>query len=171
MNHNNNRFSFAAAWGDFNNDAFPDLFVANDFGRKNLYRNNRDGTFTDIAAAAGAEDPGAGMSAAWADYDNDGDLDLLAGNMWSSAGQRVTFHHAFTSVAPAPLREIYQRHARGNTLLRNDANGRFTDVTLASGVAMGRWAWSSGFADFDGDGNEDILVQNGYITGPDPHDL
>ena len=68
--------------------------MANDFGRKNLYRNQgrRDGkvTFKDVAAAAGVEDHGAGMSAAWLDYDNDGRLDIYTGNMWSANGQRVT---------------------------------------------------------------------------------
>jgi hypothetical protein len=172
MNENNNRFSFAAAWGDYDNDGFPDLYVANDFGRNNLYRNNGDGTFRDAAAQAGVEDLGAGMSAAWADYDNDGDLDLYVGNMWSSAGQRVTSNPAFASVAPeAALRAKYQRQARGNSLYRNNGDGTFTDVTMDAGVEMGRWAWSSDFVDFDNDGHEDLFIQNGYVTGPDTHDL
>jgi hypothetical protein len=171
LHANNNRFSFAAAWGDYDNNGTPDLFVANDFGRKNLYRNNGDGTFTDVSPEFGVEDPGAGMSAAWGDFDNDGDLDLYAGNMWSSAGQRVTSNPAFARVAEAAeVRSAYQRHARGNSLFRND-RGKFTDVTLEAGVEMGRWSWSSDFADFDNDGREDLFIQNGYVTGPDTHDL
>ena len=62
MSQNNNRFSFAASWSDCDGDGWPDLYVANDFGRKNLYRNGGDGTFADVAAAAGVEDYGQGMS-------------------------------------------------------------------------------------------------------------
>ncbi|MBI3681255.1 MAG: VCBS repeat-containing protein [Acidobacteria bacterium] len=172
IREHNDRFSFAAAWGDYNRDGWPDLYVANDFGRNNLYRNNGDGTFTDVAAQAGVEDPGAGMSAAWGDYDNDGWLDLYTGNMWSSAGQRVTHNPAFEAVARDPaIRAAFQRQARGNSLFRNNRDGTFTDVTLDAGVEMGRWAWSSDFFDFDNDGLLDIFVQNGYITGPDTHDL
>src|ERR1019366_563580 len=62
LNQNNTRYSFCCAWNDFNRDGWPDLYVVNDFGRKNLYRNNGNGTFTDIASQAGVEDVGAGMS-------------------------------------------------------------------------------------------------------------
>ena len=169
---NNHGFSFAAAWGDYDGDGYPDLYVANDFGRNNLYRNNRDGTFGDVAARAGVEDIGAGMSAAWGDYDNDGRIDLYVGNMWSSAGLRVTRNRQFAGVAPGPaLRARFERHARGNSLYRNKGDGTFADVTAAAGTALGRWAWSSDFVDLDNDGNLDLLVQNGYITGPDTHDL
>src|SRR4029450_11462472 len=70
----NDRYHFAAAWGDYDGDGWPDLLVANDFGAKNLYRNlgRRDGevTFEDRAPQAGVLDHGAGMSAAFFDYDN-----------------------------------------------------------------------------------------------------
>ena len=66
MGQNNNRFSFAPAWCDFNEDGWPDLYVANDFGRKNLYVNTK-GHFEDLAREAGVEDIGPGMSASWFD--------------------------------------------------------------------------------------------------------
>lgn len=172
LDENNNRYSFAAAWADYDNDGWPDLYVANDFGRKNLYRNNGDGTFRDVSVEAGAEDPGAGMSAAWGDYNNDGWLDLYIGNMWSSAGQRLTHNRQFAAQTPDErLRGLFQRHARGNTMLANRGKGAFEDVGLAAGVEMGRWAWASGFADLDNDGWDDLFVQNGYITGRDTRDL
>jgi hypothetical protein len=172
MMENNDRFSFAAAWGDYDGDGWPDLYVANDFGRNNLYRNKRDGTFLDVAARAGIEDIGAGMSAAWGDYDNDGRLDLYVGNMWSSAGLRLTHNRQFAEVVPdANIRAAFQRHARGNSLYRNNGDGSFTDVTERAGVAMGRWAWGSDFLDFDNDGNLDLFVQNGFVTGPEKPDL
>ncbi len=62
LNQNNTRYSFCCGWSDFNRDGWPDLYVVNDFGRKNLYRNNGDGTFSDVAPQAGVEDIGAGMS-------------------------------------------------------------------------------------------------------------
>ena len=90
----NDRYHFAAAWGDYDGDGWPDLLVANDFGTKNLYHNlgRRDGnvTFEDVAASAGVLDYGAGMSATFLDYDNDGRLDIYTGNMWSAPGLRVT---------------------------------------------------------------------------------
>jgi hypothetical protein len=57
--------------------------------------------------------------------------------------------------------------ARGNTLLRNLGNGEFEDVSVTAGVTLGRWAWSSNFADLNNDGWEDLVVANGYVTGPD----
>lgn len=168
----NDRFSFAAAWGDFDGDSDPDLYVANDFGRNNLYVNNGDGTFSDRAAELGVEDLGAGMSAAWGDYDSDGDLDLYTANMWSSAGLRLTGSDQFTAVAPdEELRGRFRRQAQGNSLFRNDGEAGFADVSVEAGVRKGRWAWASDFADLDGDGLLDLFVQNGYITGERLDDL
>ena len=71
LDQNNTRYSFCCGWSDFDGDGWPDLYVVNDFGRKNLYRNNGNGTFADVAAQAGVEDVGAGMGVCWLDYDND----------------------------------------------------------------------------------------------------
>ncbi|HEY7514225.1 MAG TPA: FG-GAP-like repeat-containing protein, partial [Vicinamibacteria bacterium] len=164
----NDRYHFAAAWGDYDGDGWPDLVVANDFGTKNLYRNRGrvDGrvTFEDATARAGMEDHGAGMSAAFLDYDNDGRLDVYFGNMWSDAGQRVTAQAAFMPDAPGGVRALYRRHVRGNSLFRNLGDGRFEDVTLAARAERGGWAWSSDALDFDGDGWEDLYVANGMLT-------
>ena len=168
----NDRYHFAAAWADYDNDGWPDLLVANDFGTKNLYRNRglRDGrvTFEDVAADAGVLDHGAGMSAAFLDYDNDGLLDIYTGNMWSDAGLRVTSAPDFMPDAPADVRALYRRHVRGNSLLRNRGDGHFEDKTLAARAEMGRWAWSSDALDFDNDGWEDLYVVNGMLTR-EPH--
>jgi len=168
LEENNDRFSFAPAWGDYDGDGWPDLLVSNDFGRKNLYHNeglvNGQVRFKDVAAAAGVEDYGAGMSAAFLDYDNDGRLDIYTGNMWTAAGQRVTAQPAFKPDAPPEIREIYRRHARGNSLFRNKGDGTFEDVTLGARAEFGRWAWSSDAFDFDSDGWEDLYVANGMFT-------
>lgn len=171
LDSNNRRFSFAASWEDYDNDGDPDLYVANDYGRNNLYRNDRtvDGahTFTDIAKEAGVEDISAGMSVSWGDYNLDGWMDLYVSNMWSSAGNRVTFQRQFQSGANVQTLTDMQRHARGNSLFMNAGDGTFQDVSVAQGVTMGRWAWGSRFVDLNTDGYDDILVANGFITQPD----
>ena len=164
LHENNNRFSHACAWNDFDQDGQLDLFVANDFGRKNLYRNEGGGRFRDVTAETGVEDAGAGMSVALGDYDEDGWEDVYFGNMWSSAGRRVTTQSDFKSDSPQAPKEVYRRHARGNSLFRNQRTG-FQDVTLPAGVEMGRWAWCSDFVDFDNDGSLDLYVVNGFVTG------
>jgi tetratricopeptide (TPR) repeat protein len=167
----NDRYHFAAAWGDIDEDGWPDLFVANDFGTKNLYRNlgkqNGMVRFEDVATKAGVLDHGAGMSAAFLDYDNDGRLDIYAGNMWSAAGQRVTNSPAFMPDAPPEIREKYRHHARGNSLFRNRGDGTFEDRSVEAGVTMGRWAWSSDTLDFDSDGWQDLYIANGMLSRGD----
>jgi tetratricopeptide (TPR) repeat protein len=170
LNQNNTRYSFCCAWGDHDGDHWPDLYVVNDFGRKNLYRNNGNGTFTDIAPQAQAEDVGAGMSVSWFDHDNDGVEDLYVGNMWTAAGERVSTQPNFRKDSPAMVRALYQKHAMGNSLLRNQ-NGTFHDITSASGTGMGRWAWSSDAFDFDHDGFLDLYVTNGMVSGPSLREL
>jgi Flp pilus assembly protein TadD/peroxiredoxin len=162
----NDRYSFACAWGDSNGDRSPDLYVANDFGRSNLYRNRGDGTFATISSEAGVEDPGAGMSASWFDFDNDGRQDIYVANMWSAAGQRVSGQSKFRAQDSGDIRALYRRHARGNSLYRNKGNGKFENVSSPAGVEMGRWAWSSDGWDFDHDGYPDLYIANGYISGP-----
>ena len=165
---NNSRFTFCCAWGDSNGDLWPDLYVANDFGKKNLYRNNGDGTFTDIAADAGVEDVGAGMSAAWKDFDGDGKPDLYVADMWTAAGVRIAEQDAFQQNAGAEIRALYRKHAMGNSLFRHSGADKFTDETARSGTAIGRWAWSSDAWDFDHDGFPDIYIANGMVSGPGP---
>ncbi len=171
LNVDNNRYSFACAWGDLNSDGTPDLYVANDFGRSNLYRNHGDGTFASVSSEAGVEDAGAGMSACWFDFDNDGNQDIYVANMWSAAGQRVSEQEIFHEKDPESIRALYRGHARGNSLYRNQGSGRFQNVGEQAGAGMGRWAWSSDAWDFDHDGYSDLYIANGYISGADPRNL
>ena len=166
LEENNSRFSYAAAWEDYDNDGDLDLYVANDFGRNNLYRND-GGQFTDVAALAGVEDISAGMSVSWGDYNSDGLPDLYVGNMFSSAGNRVAYQRRYRSEENESTRQLFQRHARGNTLFANSGDGTFKDVSLEAGVTMGRWAWGSNFADLNNDGWDDLVVANGLVTSPD----
>src|SRR3989442_7747186 len=96
--------------------------------RARLYRNNGDGTFTDVTAKAGLKDSAYGMGVVAADYDNDGYVDLFVTNFG------------------------------GNILYHNNGDGTFTDVTARAGVAGSGWSTSAAFADFDGDGLLDLFV-------------
>ena len=168
LNENNNRFSFAPAWCDSNGDGWPDLYVANDFGRKNFYVNTA-GHFGDRAAEAGVEDIGPGMSASWFDYDGDGRPDLYVANMWTDAGQRIIRDPQFT---PAQKNaEAYRRHTMGNSLFRNRGDGTFEDVTAREQADFGRWAWAAEGHDLDNDGQTEIFVTCGMLTNESKTDL
>ncbi len=171
LNVDNNRYSFACAWGVPDSKGLPSLYVANDFGCGNLYRNNGDGSFTAVSSQAHVDDVGAGMSACWSDFDNDGRQDIYVADMWSAAGQRVSGQKQFQQKASEDIRALYRRHARGNALYRNQGDGTFQNISRQAGVEMGRWSWSSDLWDFDHDGYPDLYVTNGYISGPERNDL
>ncbi len=166
LNVENDRYSFACAWGESSASNLPDLYVVNDFGRNNFYRNNGNGTFTAASTKAHVEDVGAGMSACWADFNNDGRNDLYVANMWSAAGQRVSEQARFHEGELESTRQLYRRHARGNALYRNEGEGVFRNVSEQAGAEVGRWAWGSDFFDFDHDGYPDLYITNGYISAP-----
>lgn len=170
LNENNMRFSFAASFEDYDNDGDQDLYVANDYGRNNLFRND-NGKFTDVAASAGVEDISAGMAVSWGDYDNDGNIDLYVSNMYSGAGQRITYQRDFMKQTSDQTRAQMQRHAGGNTLFKNMGDGNFKDMSQHSKTSMGRWAWGSIFFDFNNDSLLDIFVPNGFTTNDEADDL
>ena len=172
LNQNNTRYSFCCGWGDYNRDGWPDLYVVNDFGRKNLYRNNGDGTFTDVAPQAGVEDVGAGMSVCWFDYDNDGARRPLC-RRYVDRGRRAHLH-----AGDLPARRTRGQLARciANTpwatrYFEIAATERFRIPPRSSGTGMGRWSWSSDAWDFDHDGFPDLYIANGMLSGPVREDL
>ncbi|MDE3104955.1 MAG: VCBS repeat-containing protein [Acidobacteriota bacterium] len=167
----NNRYSFACAWGDSNGNGLMDLVIANDFGKSQLYQNHGDGTFRMVSRESRIEDVGAGMSACWADTNNDGRQDVYISSMWEAAGQRVSSQEIFHKGTPESTRVLYQRHAQGNALYRNLGGGIFENAGAAAQVKMGRWSWSADFWDFDHDGFADLYVTNGYISAAEREDL
>jgi hypothetical protein len=171
-------WGFAAAWGDYDNDRDPDLYVGNEFGLNSLYRNNGDGTFTDVADQAGARDRGSAMGVAWSDFNNDGHLDLYVANMYPNS-RWALFHPDFPPPVPWFLRwlprseihKVLEELTRGNTLLQNNGDGTFTDVTDDAGVRDCQWGWAANFLDYDNDGRLDIYATNGYVSGPVMDDI
>ncbi|MFT7486304.1 MAG: hypothetical protein ACI9F9_002159 [Candidatus Paceibacteria bacterium] len=171
LDTNNTKFSFAAVWEDFDADGDLDLFVANDYGRNNLYR-NEDGHFKDVGTEVGIAESAASMGISCADYDLDGDIDLLVSNMFSAAGQRTVSHtEKFMEKQRIETQADFARTARGNTLFSNNGKGVFGDETDVAGIAMGRWSWGSRFIDFNNDGLEDMYVPNGFVTNTNSDDL
>ncbi len=156
-------YGMGAAVGDYDNDGWPDLFLANVNGNQ-LFRNNGNGTFTDVTAKAGvsgATHDGRKMwsiSAGWFDYNNDGLLDLLVVNYvaWdprfepACTGLNGRGYCHPSSFAPLP-----------NTLYRNNGDGTFTDVSAETGISavLGK-GMGVAFADYDGDGFPDIFIAN-----------
>ncbi len=171
LGQNNTKFSFAAIWEDFDADGDLDLFVANDFGRNNLYRNT-DGKFEDVGHAAGIAESAASMGVSCSDFDLDGDMDVLVSNMFSAAGRRtVAQSDKFMERQDLATKGNFERTARGNTLFANRGDGQFEDQTEHAGVEMGRWSWGSRFLDFNNDGYEDMYVPNGFVSNRNPDDL
>ncbi len=128
---NDRRSSFGVSWGDYDNDGFLDLFVANN-GTNFLYRNNGNGSFTRVTEGAIVNDVGSSRSASWGDYDNDGDLDLF----------------------------IAKYYAEKNFLYRNNGNGTFTKVTNGIIVNDSGDSRGSSWGDYDNDGDLDLFVAN-----------
>lgn len=161
---NNKKFSLAAIWEDLDRDGDLDLYVVNDFGRNNLWRNDGAGHFEDVAEEAGLVDVGAGMGATCEDFDLDGTIDVYVTNMFAASGLRTASQERFLGGKHDDQRRWYVKHASGNTLLRGRGDGTFEDVTASSGTAIGRWAWGAKFLDFDGDGYADLYVPNGQTS-------
>ena len=98
-------------------------------------------------------------------------MDLYVGNMFSSAGSRITLQPEFKPRSSDQVRTQLRRFARGSSLFRNLGSEGFRDISETAGVTLGRWAWSSNFIDFNNDGWHDIAIANGYITAESTSDL
>ena len=143
--------------GDYNNDGFVDLYVAN-FGANILYKNNGDGTFTDAARHANIDGVQLSSSCAFADYDGDGDLDLYTVNYVKldlETNPKCTYQGVFTYCTPEVL------PGESDSLYRNNGDGTFSDITQSAGLfAPDGKGLGVVWGDYDNDGDPDIFVAN-----------
>jgi hypothetical protein len=130
--------STGGCWGDYDNDGFLDLYVTNSVNNapNSLYRNNGNGTFAKVMSGSQVTDLGHSVGCSWVDYDNDGDLDLFVVNVFASK----------------------------NNLYRNNGNGTFTKITTGAIVTDANWSFGCSWADYDNDGDQDVIVTNGGIS-------
>lgn len=174
---------------DYNDDGYIDLFVTNMFGRSQLFRNNKDGTFTDVAVEVLKRTPAGAVGANLIDYKNDGRLSLFVVDMHSDMWMGADFEHAsleqarkfqatkFSYYAGPEVekdrtlidkekelaRKLGFRHEDvffGNAFYRNDGGGKFTEVSDQAGLET-FWPWSIATGDFDNDGWEDAFIPSG----------
>jgi hypothetical protein len=167
----NQRWGFGVAVGDYDNDGWPDLYVAN-FGKNRLYHNNHDGTFTDVAEKAGVGLGGWSAGPTWGDYDHDGLLDLFVPGY-----VKYDVDHPPGSVGSGvPAASCQYRGVavfcgpRGlpgesDHLFHNNGDGTFTDVSPKAGVSdpNGYYGLASVFVDLDDDGWLDLVVANDSV--------
>src|SRR5947207_2717531 len=162
-----------SVWGDYDGDGFPDLYVVNDFGRKTLYHNNRNGTFTDVTVKSGTLAYGAGLSASFADFDNDGWLDIYAADGWVYNDKGTEIELDFLNNVVSKQKEyktgiFFDPKYFGKTSwhgwernrhLRNNGDGTFTEMGRAAGTDLILNSRGVAVADFWNRGVLDIAVE------------
>jgi hypothetical protein len=144
-----NDYSFTPNFVDLDDDGFPELLIACDFGTSRVFHNEGDGTFTDATNPAVITDEN-GMGAAIGDVDNDGRLDWFVSSIWDPDG-----------VAEG------RWGVTGNRLYRGLSGGAFEDVTESAGVRQGYWGWGATLGDLDNDGDLDLFHVNGWASSGD----
>ncbi len=157
-------FGLSVSVGDFNNDTWMDIYVTNDFDvPDHVYINQKDGTFADQVYQSTKHISNFSMGSDVADYDNDGNLDLIVVDMVAESHERIKTH-----MGAMKPEDFWNQVKTGghyqymfNTLQRNNGDGTFSDLAHLGGVSNTDWSWAPLFADFDNDGYKDLFVSNG----------
>ncbi len=180
-----------SCWGDYDNDGDLDLFVTHDNQNNSLYRNDGNGTFTKITSGSLVSGVGGSYGCSWADYDNDGDLDLFVANgggpnssqnnyLYRNDGNgqftKITVGVVVTDVGKAGCGNwgdydndgyldlfvaFVANESQNNSLYKNNRNGSFTKITTGSIVNDGGASLNANWGDYDNDGDLDLYVSNG----------
>ncbi|MCA9144045.1 MAG: VCBS repeat-containing protein [Planctomycetales bacterium] len=158
------RQSFAASWFHANDDHFPDLYIANDFGTNVLLLNQGDGKFRDESAVAGVSDFATSMGVATGDLTGDGRPEIYVANMFSKMGRRIIAHVAAEDYPEGIFQQIQGSCAGNRLYVASDGEGSYREISEGAGVNTVGWAYAPALADFDADGQLDIYATTGFLS-------
>ncbi|MEE3368825.1 MAG: VCBS repeat-containing protein [Planctomycetota bacterium] len=157
------RHTLGACWFFFDQDHYPDLYLANDFGNNVLLRNRGDGTFEDLSETSGTSDFATSMAVAAGDLNNDGQSELYVANMYSKMGRRIIAHVSEEDYPPGIFQQI-QGSCAGNRLYSHRADGTYQESSDEAGVNAVGWAYAPAMVDLDSDGWLDLYATTGFIS-------
>ena len=159
-----NRRTYSTSFVDLDNDKDLDLLVVSDFAGMDLYLNDGAGKFRDVTNMLGEDRFSFGMSHSLADFDGDGNLDIYMVGMGSTTARRLEGmklgRQGFESIQDARMKMGY-----GNRMFLGDGKGGFKQASYNDRVARSGWSWGCTPWDFDNDGDRDLFVANGHLSG------
>ncbi len=159
------RHSHAAVWFFHNDDIYPDVYIANDFGRNVLLQNTDKGKlFADVSADSGADGFATSMGVVAGDVDNDGNADLYVANMFSKMGRRIIEMVSEDDYGPQIYQQIIGSCAGNQLYCRDSKDGVYEDWGEIAGVNEVGWAWAPTMLDIDSDGFLDLYSTCGFMS-------